>query len=53
MGPSKRAMAGNVIWMLFSSGYMLLALIAYFIRDWRTLQLVLSVPTVLFFLLIP
>ncbi|XP_072020844.1 organic cation transporter protein-like [Amphiura filiformis] len=53
VGPSKRAMAGNVIWLFFSAGYMLLAIIAYFIRDWRQLQLAISVPLVLFFLLIP
>ncbi|XP_072019915.1 organic cation transporter protein-like [Amphiura filiformis] len=53
VGPSKRAMAGNVGGLLFSVGYMLLAIIAYFIRDWRQLQLAISVPLVLFFLLIP
>ncbi|XP_072021112.1 organic cation transporter protein-like isoform X2 [Amphiura filiformis] len=53
VGPSKRPMAGNVIWLFFAVGYMLIAILAYFIREWRHLQLVISVPLVLFFLLVP
>ncbi|XP_071507310.1 solute carrier family 22 member 3-like [Diadema antillarum] len=56
VGPSKRNVAGNVIWMVFSMGYMSLAFIAYYIRYWRKLYLVISVvPFVLllFFCIIP
>jgi len=41
------ATAINYFWTL---GYMLLAVIAYGIRDWAYLQLVISVPFVLFLL---
>ncbi|XP_054610387.1 organic cation/carnitine transporter 2-like [Dunckerocampus dactyliophorus] len=33
----------------FAAGYMLLPLCAYFVRDWKTLLLVLSVPCLAFF----
>ncbi|XP_070567958.1 organic cation transporter protein-like isoform X1 [Ptychodera flava] len=48
IGPSKRTIAGMVYPMFYSVGYMLLTLYAYFIREWCILQLVITVPNVLF-----
>ncbi|XP_070567476.1 organic cation transporter protein-like [Ptychodera flava] len=48
VGPSKRVIAGVVIEYFFSFGYMLLSLLAYFIRYWWILQLVMSVPCAAF-----
>ncbi|OWF44712.1 organic cation transporter protein-like isoform X2 [Mizuhopecten yessoensis] len=48
VGPSKRMWAGIVIELFWASGTMLLALLAYLIRDWKYLNLVVSVPPVLF-----
>ncbi|XP_030850614.1 organic cation transporter protein isoform X1 [Strongylocentrotus purpuratus] len=53
VGPSKRVVAGTGIMIGFSIGYMGLSVIAYLIRDWRHLQLALSVPVVLFYVFIP
>ncbi|XP_041460899.1 organic cation transporter protein-like [Lytechinus variegatus] len=43
VGPSKRNVSGGFAWVYFSCGYMCLALLAYFIRKWRHLQLVISI----------
>ncbi|XP_077977092.1 organic cation transporter protein-like [Glandiceps talaboti] len=48
VGPSKRTICGMVYNVFFGIGYMLLALFAYFIRTWWILQLVLTVPSILF-----
>lgn len=48
VGPSYRLLAGVVIMMFFSVGYMLTALFAYFITDWRWLQIALTLPGLLF-----
>lgn len=48
VGPTKRLFAGVVSMMFFSFGYMLTAAFAYFISDWRWLQIALTLPGVLF-----
>ncbi|CAH0548140.1 unnamed protein product [Brassicogethes aeneus] len=48
VGPKNRTLAGTIIHMFFSLGYMLLAVIAYYITEWRRLQLALTLPGVLF-----
>ncbi|XP_070532061.1 organic cation transporter protein-like isoform X2 [Ptychodera flava] len=48
VGPSKRTFAGMVYMMFFGVGYMLFALYGYLVRDWSSLQLVITVPTILF-----
>ncbi|XP_033115700.1 organic cation transporter protein-like, partial [Anneissia japonica] len=53
VGPSKRTFAGIVIEFYFASGYMILALLAFLIREWRYLQLAITLPLVLYFLMIP
>ncbi|XP_052123042.1 organic cation transporter protein isoform X2 [Frankliniella occidentalis] len=48
VGSKKRLIAGVVCQMFFSVGYMLTAFLAYMIRDWRYLQLALTLPGVAF-----
>lgn len=49
VAPKKRLMAGTVCQMAFTVGYLLVAPIAYFITEWRYLQVALTVPGVIFF----
>ncbi|XP_046363834.2 organic cation transporter protein-like [Haliotis rufescens] len=49
VGPSKRVLAGVGVQLFWSVGIFLLVAIAYAIRNWKTLQLVISVPSVLMF----
>ncbi|XP_030850525.1 organic cation transporter protein [Strongylocentrotus purpuratus] len=49
VGPNRRTVAGMSIQIAFSGGYIILSLFAYFIRDWFTLQLVITLPALLFF----
>nr|XP_054753103.1 organic cation transporter protein-like isoform X1 [Lytechinus pictus] len=53
VGPSRRVIAGTGLMIGFSIGYMGLSVIAYLIRDWRHLQLALSIPVVVFYVFIP
>ena len=46
VGPSKRSWAGLVIEFLWCAGEFLLVLIAYFIRNWRYLEIAVSIPSV-------
>ncbi|XP_070569258.1 organic cation transporter protein-like [Ptychodera flava] len=51
VGPSKRVFAGMVTQFYFSAGYMVFAGLAYFIRDWWILQIVISAPYVILILM--
>ncbi|KAG4075747.1 hypothetical protein HA402_003573 [Bradysia odoriphaga] len=48
VGPTRRLFAGVVSMMFFSLGYMLVGAFAYFITDWRYLQIALTLPGVFF-----
>ncbi|KAK6169201.1 hypothetical protein SNE40_020297 [Patella caerulea] len=48
VGPSKRKYAGNIIMLAWVTGLFILGLLAYFIRDWKNLTLVITFPSVLF-----
>eukprot|EP00058_Branchiostoma_floridae_P023884 XP_002609374.1 hypothetical protein BRAFLDRAFT_236167 [Branchiostoma floridae] len=45
LGPSKRTAFGMAMCLMPPVGYLVLGLMAYFIRDWWLLQLALSLPT--------
>ncbi|KAK7108509.1 organic cation transporter protein-like isoform X2 [Littorina saxatilis] len=46
VGPSKRTFAGMAIEYIWVAGELLLLLCAYFIRNWRYLEIAVSVPSV-------
>lgn len=48
VGPGKRMLAGMVNMLFWGLGALLLTGIAYFVRDWRNLNLSLALPTILF-----
>ncbi|XP_071800949.1 organic cation transporter protein-like [Asterias amurensis] len=48
VGKSQRATAGIVIEYFYSIGYMSMALIAWRLRDWHTIELAISIPPVIF-----
>ncbi|XP_022209403.2 organic cation transporter-like protein [Drosophila obscura] len=48
VGPAKRLYAGIFVMMFFSVGFMLTAAFAYFIHDWRWLQIGLTLPGLIF-----
>ncbi|XP_042881764.1 organic cation transporter protein-like [Penaeus japonicus] len=50
VGPEARTIMGMMYQAFFSVGFMLLPGIAYFVRDWRNLELCISVPTVVLLL---
>lgn len=49
VGPKDRLVAGTICQMFFSMGYMLTAAFAYYVKDWRNLQIALTIPGVVFF----
>ncbi|OWF50932.1 Organic cation transporter protein [Mizuhopecten yessoensis] len=48
VAPRYRLLAGQTIVSFYAVGYMLLSLLAYFIRHWRYIEMVITVPVVLF-----
>ena len=44
VGPKRRAFASTLVWFYFSAALMIMGLKAYFIRDWRLLAIVCSIP---------
>lgn len=48
VGPSKRVWAGIISNIFFTSGYAFLTGVAFFIRDWHTLELVMAAPVGIF-----
>ncbi|XP_046582562.1 organic cation transporter protein-like [Haliotis rubra] len=48
VGPSKRVLTGIICELYWTFGVFLATTIAYFVRDWRHLQLIVSTPTALF-----
>lgn len=44
VGPDHRAMAGTFTWFFWTGALMIIALLAYLIRDWRKLSMVTSAP---------
>lgn len=52
IGPSYRTICGFGIEIPFAMGELYVGFLAYFVRDWRTLQVVIAGPFLLFFLYI-
>lgn len=50
VGPKKRLVAGVGCQLFFTTGYLITAGFAYLIRDWRTLQVVITLPSFVFLL---
>ena len=50
-GPDWRMYTTNFYFSFWCFGYMTLALVAYFIRDWRTLVAVTTAPEIVFCIL--
>ncbi|KAG8200531.1 hypothetical protein JTE90_000605 [Oedothorax gibbosus] len=44
IGTSKRLICANVMQMVFAVGELILGLVAYFVRKWRYLELIISIP---------
>ncbi|XP_066267297.1 organic cation transporter protein-like [Branchiostoma lanceolatum] len=47
VGATRRTICGIFVQMWFAGGIMLLSLLAYFIRDWQMLQLIMTLPTLI------
>ncbi|XP_038075650.1 organic cation transporter protein-like [Patiria miniata] len=52
VGPKNRVGTTTVLFLVFAVGYMILSLVAFLLREWRHLQLAISLPFVLTFLAI-
>ncbi|KAI8771452.1 organic cation transporter protein, partial [Biomphalaria glabrata] len=50
VGQNNRILAGTVIVSFFGIGIILLPVMAYFLRDWKTLQLAASAWVIVFVL---
>ncbi|XP_039278061.1 LOW QUALITY PROTEIN: organic cation transporter protein [Nilaparvata lugens] len=48
VGPKKRMFAGVACQFFFTTGYIMTALFAYFLRNWRWLEIAISLPGLLF-----
>jgi hypothetical protein len=46
VGPSYRLYAGFLVQSAYSIGFMTLAIIAYLIRDWKYIELAITLPVV-------
>lgn len=44
VGPKHRSLAGTVVWIFYTSSLIILSGLAYGIREWRTLSIVISAP---------
>ncbi|KAL9985445.1 hypothetical protein ACROYT_G007856 [Oculina patagonica] len=56
VGPEKRALAGTLVWIYFTVALLVLAIKAYFVRNWKILLILSSAPfafIVAFWKLIP
>ena len=49
VGPNHRAMAGTFTWYFWTGALMLIALLAYLVRDWRKLSIITSAPGLILF----
>jgi hypothetical protein len=47
-GPARRELSGMIIEFFWSIGMVVIVLIAYFLHDWRHLQLTVSLPGLVF-----
>jgi hypothetical protein len=47
-GPSSRVMTGMLIELVWCVGEYLTVFVAYFVRDWRTLQVIFAAPIGIF-----
>jgi hypothetical protein len=50
IGPRKRALGGSLIGGIYPVGTMLVAPVAYFIRNWVYLSIALSIPAIVLIL---
>ncbi|KAF7996813.1 hypothetical protein HCN44_002459 [Aphidius gifuensis] len=46
VGPSKRRITGICCQLFWTTGYVLVGVLAYFFRNWRNLQLAMTVPSI-------